>query len=121
MRLELTRRGDYAVRAMLLRAEGDWKTAAMVRALKVMSANLDGGGVSFMEDYTYHLPSDGRNLSLGAHMLEVCPSIAAGRPRVEVHPLSIGAKDDPVRLVFDARPGAAVLAAVIYYHLARGL
>jgi L-arabinose isomerase len=90
--------------------EGDWKTAAMVRAMKVMSAGLPGG-TSFMEDYTYHL--DGRDeLILGAHMLEVCPSIAAGRPRLEVHPLSIGAKDDPVRLVFDAHPGPAVAACI---------
>ena len=91
-------------------AEGDWKTAAMVRAMKVMSAGLEGG-VSFMEDYTYHLSPDG-DFILGAHMLEVCPTIAADRPRVEVHPLSIGGKADPVRLVFDAHPGAAVCAAV---------
>jgi L-arabinose isomerase len=91
-------------------AEGDWKTAAMVRAMKVMSAGLSGG-VSFMEDYTYHFAPDG-DLILGAHMLEVCPSIAAGRPRLEVHPLSIGGKADPVRLVFDAHPGAAVAACV---------
>ncbi len=90
--------------------EGDWKTAAMVRALKVMSAGLPGG-VSFMEDYTYHF-SPGEDLILGAHMLEVCPSIAAGKPRLEVHPLSIGGKEDPVRLVFDAHPGAAVAACV---------
>ncbi|MFL5721160.1 MAG: L-arabinose isomerase [Chloroflexota bacterium] len=91
-------------------AEGDWKTAAMVRAMKVMSAGLPGG-VSFMEDYTYHLVPGG-DVILGAHMLEVCPSIAAGKPRLEVHPLSIGGKDDPVRLVFDAHPGAAVAACV---------
>jgi L-arabinose isomerase len=91
-------------------AEGDWKTAAMVRAMKVMSSGLEGG-VSFMEDYTYHLAPDG-DFILGAHMLEVCPSIAATKPRVEVHPLSIGGKADPVRLVFDAHPGAAVTAAV---------
>ena len=84
-------------------AEGDWKTAAMVRAMKVMSSGLPGG-VSFMEDYTYHLSDDG-DLVLGAHMLEVCESIAAGRPRLEVHPLSIGGKADPVRLVFDAQVG----------------
>jgi L-arabinose isomerase len=90
--------------------EGDWKTAAMVRAMKVMSSGLPGG-VSFMEDYTYHFgPHD--DLILGAHMLEVCPSIAAGRPRLEVHPLSIGGKEDPVRLVFDAHPGPAVAACV---------
>ena len=91
-------------------AEGDWKTAAMVRAMKVMAPGLEGG-VSFMEDYTYHLAESG-DLILGAHMLEVCESIAAGRPRLEVHPLSIGGKDDPVRLVFDAHPGVAVLASI---------
>src|SRR3954467_6024133 len=91
-------------------AEGDWKTAAMVRAMKVMSAGLPGG-VSFMEDYTYHLVPSG-DVILGAHMLEVCPSIAAGKPRLEVHPLSIGGKADPVRLVFDAHPGAAIAACV---------
>ncbi len=90
--------------------EGDWKTAAMVRAMKVMSAG-EPGGVSFMEDYTYHFSPDG-DLILGAHMLEVCPSIAAGRPRLEIHPLSIGGKADPVRLVFDAHPGPAVAACV---------
>jgi L-arabinose isomerase len=91
-------------------AEGDWKTAAMVRAMKVMASGLEGG-VSFMEDYTYHLSPSG-DFILGAHMLEVCETIAAGRPRLEVHPLSIGGKADPVRLVFDAHPGAAVTAAV---------
>jgi L-arabinose isomerase len=91
-------------------AEGDWKTASMVRAMKVMTAGLPGG-VSFMEDYTYHLGDDG-DLSLGAHMLEVCESIAGGRPSLEVHPLSIGGKADPVRLVFDAHPGTAVVAAI---------
>jgi L-arabinose isomerase len=90
--------------------EGDWKTAAMVRAMKVMSAGLPGGA-SFMEDYTYHFSGDG-DLSLGAHMLEVCPSIAGARPRLEIHPLSIGGREDPVRLVFDAHPGAAVVACV---------
>ena len=91
-------------------AEGDWKTAAMVRAMKVMTAGLDGG-VSFMEDYTYHLSATG-DMVLGAHMLEVCETIAEGRPRLEVHPLSIGGKADPVRLVFDAHPGPAVVASV---------
>jgi L-arabinose isomerase len=91
-------------------AEGDWKTAAMVRAMKVMAHGLDGG-TSFMEDYTYHLDPDG-SLALGAHMLEVCPSIADGTPRCEIHPLSIGGKDDPVRLVFDAQAGPSVNAAV---------
>ena len=92
-------------------AEVDWKTAAMVRAMKVMSAGLEGG-VSFMEDYTYHL-SDSGDLSLGAHMLEVCESIAGDRPKLEIHPLSIGGKGDPVRLVFDAHPGPAVVAAIM--------
>ena len=92
-------------------AEGDWKTASMVRAMKVMASGLPGG-VSFMEDYTYHLDDDG-DLNLGAHMLEVCESIAGSRPRLEVHPLSIGGKDDPVRLVFDAHPGPAILASIV--------
>jgi len=93
-------------------AEGDWKTAALVRALKVMAAGLEGG-TSFMEDYTYHLDPDGMRV-LGAHMLEICPSIAAGaRPSLEIHPLSIGGKEDPVRLVFDARAGPAVNVTLI--------
>ncbi len=91
-------------------AEGDWKTSALVRAVKVMSQGLEGGA-SFMEDYTYHLPNSGQ--VLGAHMLEVCPSIAEGKPSVEVHPLSIGGKEDPVRLVFTAAPGNAVNASVV--------
>ena len=90
--------------------EGDWKTAAMVRAMKVMSAGLDGG-TSFMEDYTYHLTGED-DLILGAHMLEVCPSIAGGRPRLEVHPLGIGGKEDPVRLVFNADPGVGVVVSL---------
>jgi L-arabinose isomerase len=92
-------------------AEGDWKTAALVRAMKVMSAGLDGG-TSFMEDYTYHLSADGMRV-LGAHMLEICPTIAATKPSLEVHPLSIGGKADPVRLVFDAKTGPAVNASVV--------
>ena len=92
-------------------AEGDWKTAAMVRAMKVMADGLPGG-VSFMEDYTYHLDERGDDLVLGAHMLEVCESIAGGRPRLEIHPLSIGGKADPVRLVFDAHPGSAVIGSL---------
>lgn len=92
-------------------AEGDWKTASMVRAMKVMASGRPGG-VSFMEDYTYHLDPANGDLSLGAHMLEVCESIAGGRPSLEVHPLSIGGKADPVRLVFDAHPGTAVIAAI---------
>jgi len=92
-------------------AEGDWKTAAVVRAVKVMATGLPGG-TSFMEDYTYHLDPHGTKV-LGAHMLEVCPTIALGRPSLEVHPLSIGGKADPARLVFTATPGPAVVAAVI--------
>ena len=85
-------------------AEGDWKAAAMVRASKVMAVGLPGG-TSFMEDYTYHLPEDGEPLVLGAHMLEICPTIADGPVRCEIHPLGIGGKEDPVRLVFDAGAG----------------
>jgi L-arabinose isomerase len=92
-------------------AEGDWKHAALVRTLKVMGAGLPGGA-SFMEDYTYHLDPKGA-LVLGAHMLEICPSIAAAKPACEIHPLGIGGKDDPVRLVFDAKAGPAVNATLI--------
>jgi L-arabinose isomerase len=91
--------------------EGDWKTAALVRAMKVMAAGLPKG-TSFMEDYTYHLSPDGQKV-LGAHMLEICPSIAAGPVRLEVHPLGIGGKADPVRLVFDAKTGPAINASVV--------
>ena len=92
-------------------AEGDWKTAALLRAMKVMAAGLPGG-TSFMEDYTYHF-EPGRERVLGAHMLEICPSIAAGKPTVEIHPLGIGGKADPVRLVFDSPPGEAINASII--------
>lgn len=92
-------------------AEGDWKTAALVRSMKVMASRLPGG-TSFMEDYTYHLDPAGMKV-LGAHMLEVCPSIAADRPYLEVHPLSIGGKDDPARLVFKSMTGSAVCASLI--------
>lgn len=92
-------------------AEGDWKTAALVRAMKVMSAGLTGG-VSFMEDYTYHFHPGGMKV-LGAHMLEICESIAQEKPSLEIHPLGIGGKADPVRLVFNARPGPAINASVI--------
>lgn len=92
-------------------AEGDWKTAALLRAMKVMAAGLDRG-TSFMEDYTYHLHPDGQ-LVLGAHMLEICESIAADQPRAQIHPLDIGGKDDPVRLVFTAPPGDAINASII--------
>ncbi|WP_017434294.1 L-arabinose isomerase [Saccharococcus caldoxylosilyticus] len=89
--------------------EGDWKTAALVRVMKIMA---DGKGTSFMEDYTYHF-EPGNEMILGAHMLEVCPTIAATRPRIEVHPLSIGGKEDPARLVFDGDAGEAVNASLI--------
>ena len=92
-------------------AEGDWKTAAFLRTVKVMAAGLPGG-VSFMEDYTYHF-EPGRERVLGAHMLEVCPSIAAGKPSLEVHPLGIGGKADPARLVFTTKPGPALNATII--------
>ena len=92
-------------------AEGDWKTAALLRAMKVMATGLPGGN-SFMEDYTYHV-APGNNQVLGAHMLEICPSIAEGKPSCEIHPLSIGGKADPVRLVFNAPAGPALNATLI--------
>jgi L-arabinose isomerase len=92
-------------------AEGDWKTAALVRIVKTMTAGLTGG-TSFMEDYTYHLDPSGPKV-LGAHMLEICPSIAAEKPSCEIHPLGIGGKEDPVRLVFTAPPGLAVNVAML--------
>ncbi|MCJ7530959.1 MAG: L-arabinose isomerase [Anaerolineales bacterium] len=92
-------------------AEGDWKTSALVRAMKVMSSGLKGG-VSFMEDYTYHFDQSGGKV-LGAHMLEVCESIAASKPKLEILPLSIGGKADPVRLIFDSQVGPAVCASLI--------
>ncbi|MCG8697748.1 MAG: L-arabinose isomerase [Bacteroidales bacterium] len=92
-------------------AEGDWKHAALVRAMKVMGQGLEGG-CSFMEDYTYHLDPSGMKV-LGAHMLEVCPSIASGKPKLEVHPLGIGGKDAPARLVFSAPAGPAINASVV--------
>jgi L-arabinose isomerase len=92
-------------------AEGDWKTCALVRAMKVMSSGLKGG-TSFMEDYTYHLNTRGLKV-LGAHMLEICPSIAEGKPSLQVHPLGIGGKADPARLVFDTPPGPALNAAIM--------
>ncbi|WP_132055522.1 L-arabinose isomerase [Pseudocnuella soli] len=91
--------------------EGDWKTAALVRAMKVMGAGLPGGN-SFMEDYTYHF--DPKNpLVLGSHMLEICPSIANGKASCEIHPLGIGGKADPVRLVFNVDGGAALNASIV--------
>jgi L-arabinose isomerase len=92
-------------------AEGDWKTSALVRAMKVMNTGLKGG-VSFMEDYTYHFSASGDKV-LGAHMLEICESIATGKLKLEIHPLSIGGKADPVRSVFDSQTGAAVCASLM--------
>jgi L-arabinose isomerase len=92
-------------------AEGDWKTAALVRSMKVMSEGI-GGGTSFMEDYTYDFSERDQKV-LGAHMLEVCPTIASGKPSLEVHPLGIGGKADPARLVFDGSTGPAVVASLI--------
>ena len=90
--------------------EGDWKTSVMLATVKAMGAGLPGG-TSFMEDYTYHLVP-GEEKILGAHMLEVCPSIASARPSCEIHPLGIGDREDPVRLVFDATPGPAVVVGI---------
>lgn len=92
-------------------AEGDWKHSALVRAVKVMGIGLKGG-CSFMEDYTYHLNPAGMKV-LGAHMLEICPSIGQGKPRLEVHPLGIGGKEDPARLVFNVPAGPAINASLI--------
>ena len=92
-------------------AEGDWKTAALLRAMKVMGSGMTGGS-SFMEDYSYHF-EPGRERVLGAHMLEICPSIAAATPSVEIHPLGIGGKADPVRMVFDTAPGPGLNASLI--------
>ncbi len=91
-------------------AEGDWKTAVLVRAAKVMGAGLPGGA-SLMEDYTYDL-TPGEEVILGAHMLEVCPSLTTAKPRVEIHPLGIGGRQDPVRMVFDTDPGAGVVVSL---------
>ena len=91
--------------------EGDWKTSALVRAMKVMAAGLKGGN-SFMEDYTYHF-DPANPMVLGAHMLEICPSIADGKSKCEIHPLGIGGKADPVRLVFNVAGGPALNASII--------
>jgi len=91
--------------------EGDWKSASLVRAMKVMAIGMDGGS-SFMEDYTYHFHPDGMKV-LGAHMLEVCPSLAKGKASLEVHPLGIGGKADPARLVFDVASGPGVNASIM--------
>jgi L-arabinose isomerase len=93
-------------------AEGDWKTAALVRAMKVMASGLSGG-TSFMEDYTYHLDPGGMQV-LGAHMLEICPSIADGKPSLEVHPLGIGGKADPARLVFNTPAGPGLNTSLVH-------
>jgi L-arabinose isomerase len=94
-------------------AEGDWKTSALVRAMKVMASGLEGG-VSFMEDYTYHFSASGDKV-LGAHMLEICQSIAksGAKPKLDILPLSIGGKADPVRLIFDANTGPAIGASIM--------
>jgi L-arabinose isomerase len=91
--------------------EGDWKTSALLAAVKAMGAGT-GRGTSFMEDYTYHF-GPGEQKILGAHMLEVCPTIASGKPRAEIHPLGIGDREDPVRLVFDAKPGPGVVIGMV--------
>lgn len=92
-------------------AEGDWKTAATVRLIKAMTEGKTGG-TTFIEDYTYDLTA-GAEQSLGAHMLEVCPTIADGKPRIEVHPLGIGNKEPPARLVFTGKAGPAILVSII--------
>ncbi len=91
--------------------EGDWKVSAMTAILKAMGQGGNGAS-AFMEDYTYHLVK-GQEYSLGAHMLEVCPSVAAERPRIEVHPLGIGDREDPARLVFEGKPGDAIVVSLI--------
>ncbi len=91
--------------------EGDWKTAALVRTMKVMGSGLEGGN-SFMEDYTYHFDPSNTTV-LGSHMLEICPSIAKGDVSCEIHPLGIGGKEDPVRLVFNAGAGNALNASIV--------
>ena len=92
-------------------AEGDWKTAALVRTLWVMAKGLPGG-TSFMEDYTYHFKGE-QSAILQSHMLEVSPEITTGNPHLEVHPLGIGGKADPARLVFTAHPGAGIAATIV--------
>lgn len=91
--------------------EGDWKTSVLLRTLKAMPESGAAGGTSFMEDYTYDM-TPGQELILGAHMLEVCPSIASGTPSCEIHPLGIGGREDPVRLVFDAEPGPGIVVGL---------
>ena len=91
--------------------EGDWKVSAMTRIIKAMCDGM-GGGSAFMEDYTYHL-TEGSEYSLGAHMLEVCPTLAANKPKIEVHPLGIGGKNPPARLVFLGKAGSGVVASLV--------
>ncbi|MCF6466231.1 L-arabinose isomerase [Clostridium sp. Cult2] len=92
-------------------AEGDWQTAALTYIMKTMAKGLDGG-TSFMEDYTYHLEK-GNELNLGAHMLEVCPTIADGKPKIQVHQLGIGGKEAPARMVFDGKEGNIILVSLV--------
>lgn len=92
-------------------AEGDWKTAGLVHIVKAMSEGLNGG-TSLMEDYTYDL-TEGRELILGSHMLEICPSLASEKPKIEVHPLGIGGKEPPARLVFEGKQGSAIAISMI--------
>ena len=94
--------------------EGDWKTAGMVRVLKIMANGMieNGNGVSFMEDYTYNL-EENNMLNLGSHMLEVCPTIAETKPTLEVHPLGIGGKQDPARLVFNGKSGKSLVCSIV--------
>lgn len=92
-------------------AEGDWKTSALLRALKVMASGLEGG-TSFMEDYTYHFTPE-KSYVMGSHMLEICPTISEGKPSCEVHPLGIGGKEDPVRLVFNSPAGPAINVSLV--------
>jgi L-arabinose isomerase len=100
---------DMMARGYGYGGEGDWKTAAMTAIIKKMTAG-SSGGTSFMEDYTYDF-SEG--MALGAHMLEVCPTLAAGKPRIEVHPLGIGGKEPPARLVFEGKAGVATVASLV--------
>lgn len=95
-------------------AEGDWKTSALVRTFKVMTEGLNGNGKgnAFMEDYTYNLET-GKEADMGSHMLEVDPQVSVSKPRIEVHPLGIGGKEDPARLVFDAVQGKGLVSAVV--------
>lgn len=89
--------------------EGDWKTAALLRFMKIVAGNRD---TTFMEDYTYHL-EPGNEMTLGSHMLEVCPTIAAAKPKILVRPLKIGGKEDPARLVFDGKSGQGIVASLV--------